>query len=509
MAAEAVSNGGDMFDLMPRLVRLGDAAFQAYCDPKPAHGGFEEVRIPDMTILFLDKEYLRNSFQGVLEVKLISAENIPPRAPERMLDAPNPYALVSLRHAGQPLTRPYKLRSDNVRRNPAWPKAPPMYFPVRNRQTDLLRIGLCDEGPRARQSRLGTLFGISEYEPEPLCSKELALDELFQHPADMTAAGAVDVREEGRTKDKTDDGVRVETHTKVLQLGGGENARVRIQFRWLPREAVSEAVLDAMTNVYVRPMSWDAPMEIGLNVVQWLRASEYEDVGWRYLKDVMDEAARRHLNQPDGGRGIVGHLRPMAFIECLETETAAWVFYEDDGRRRVVAKMPSWLTDMAVLDMMMPGTADKETIARRLFYGLVGLIPAAISNVVIIPPSWRKRSTWPFLYHAGFMKAYQSVREAVRRVIFDIVLPSEGQLSFPGEGPWELEMTGHSLGGALATLAAHDIWWDARKIDKISNMAMVAFGSPRVGNKVFADYFKDTPIIDAWRVHNVNDIVTR
>ena len=44
--------------------------------------------------------------------------------------------------------------------------------------------------------------------------------------------------------------------------------------------------------------------------------------------------------------------------------------------------------------------------------------------------------------------------------------------------------TGHSLGGALATLAAVDI---KKKLG--GDVEFINFGSPRVGNKEFFDYF--------------------
>ena len=46
-------------------------------------------------------------------------------------------------------------------------------------------------------------------------------------------------------------------------------------------------------------------------------------------------------------------------------------------------------------------------------------------------------------------------------------------------------VTGHSLGGAIATMAAIDLYWIYGAKIKIIN-----FGSPRVGNLAFHDYFK-------------------
>lgn len=71
--------------------------------------------------------------------------------------------------------------------------------------------------------------------------------------------------------------------------------------------------------------------------------------------------------------------------------------------------------------------------------------------------------------HAGFFKAWTSVRDRV----FASVEKSESVV-----------FTGHSLGGALATLAALDWTCTTRKPADV-----VTFGSPQVGDELFVDAF--------------------
>ena len=66
--------------------------------------------------------------------------------------------------------------------------------------------------------------------------------------------------------------------------------------------------------------------------------------------------------------------------------------------------------------------------------------------------------------HGGFLRAYLSVREAVHRLLKEL-------------GGTTLLVTGHSLGGALAVLAACDFGAQFR-----GNLKCITFGSPRVGN---------------------------
>jgi len=67
-------------------------------------------------------------------------------------------------------------------------------------------------------------------------------------------------------------------------------------------------------------------------------------------------------------------------------------------------------------------------------------------------------------------------------------------------------ITGHSLGGALATLAAFDLS-KSRVIDK-SKMQVYNFGSPRVGNYEFSRAFADEGI-PSYRIVNSRDPVSQ
>lgn len=75
--------------------------------------------------------------------------------------------------------------------------------------------------------------------------------------------------------------------------------------------------------------------------------------------------------------------------------------------------------------------------------------------------------------HGGFFRAFSSVRERITERV--------KQMS-------AVTFTGHSLGGALATLAAAWYCGAQRKIGRL-----ITFGSPKVGNDEFADNFDDIP----------------
>src|SRR5256885_868415 len=113
------------------------------------------------------------------------------------------------------------------------------------------------------------------------------------------------------------------------------------------------------------------------------------------------------------------------------------------------------------------------------------------------PTDWLANLSFPQVPHAwgmvekGFSGLYQqcsvSVITAVKRVT----------------GSPKVFVTGHSLGGALATLATADL-----AINGIT-AAMYNIASPRVGNAAFAGKFNSNGQVAAsWRIVNTEDIVT-
>jgi triacylglycerol lipase len=94
------------------------------------------------------------------------------------------------------------------------------------------------------------------------------------------------------------------------------------------------------------------------------------------------------------------------------------------------------------------------------------------------------------LTHKGFTDIYMSAREQ----IFEII----NQLS-PDK---PLFITGHSLGGALATLASLDLASNS----EFSAPIVYTFGAPRVGDPKFASSY-NAVIATHWRFQNEFDIV--
>lgn len=101
------------------------------------------------------------------------------------------------------------------------------------------------------------------------------------------------------------------------------------------------------------------------------------------------------------------------------------------------------------------------------------------------------------LAHEGFYHAYQTLSRQV------IAAASQYRDEHPSA---KFIITGHSLGAALSTFAALDI---KEQLKPATETTFYTYGSPRVGNDLFADYiFSHYPNGTYQRIVHTNDIYT-
>ncbi|GLC67731.1 hypothetical protein PLESTF_000599600 [Pleodorina starrii] len=189
-----------------------------------------------------------------------------------------------------------------------------------------------------------------------------------------------------------------------------------------------------------------------------------------------------------GGGGGADDLSPVMFLECWDTDTQVWMFRNVAKRSLVIAfrgteKVRDWLTNF-----QFAGEKPYDLVAKR---------PKTAPGGAEV------------LVHSGFLSAYKSVRKASNALIRTLT----GGFAQPPDRAWRLLVTGHSLGGALATLAAYDLavqrWEYEQEAKRPSHVALelYSWGCPRVGNKAFAEDFRAL-LPSAWRFTNRLDVVT-
>lgn len=117
-----------------------------------------------------------------------------------------------------------------------------------------------------------------------------------------------------------------------------------------------------------------------------------------------------------------------------------------------------------------------------------------IQDLIVEP----KEKTYPYsgasrsgaLMHRGFVAAYFSVRDQIHDYIRNSAVSS-------------LVITGHSLGGALATLCAVDIQYNFS--DKVT-IETYTYGAPKVGNDGFQDSYNQR-VPNSYRIVHGMDLV--
>ena len=103
--------------------------------------------------------------------------------------------------------------------------------------------------------------------------------------------------------------------------------------------------------------------------------------------------------------------------------------------------------------------------------------------------------------HSGFLADYTAVVGQLKK---ELLNPKR-------KGSKGIVIVGHSLGGAMAMLATHDLMTDYEEskvpVDKRPPITLYTFGQPRTGDKTFVDRLVAAPNVQMWRVVNDGDIV--
>ncbi|NUO50402.1 MAG: lipase family protein, partial [Polyangiaceae bacterium] len=135
-----------------------------------------------------------------------------------------------------------------------------------------------------------------------------------------------------------------------------------------------------------------------------------------------------------------------------------------------------------------------------------GTEPSQMADIATDLKTWKtplSERGWPAAWgsaHAGFVDAFESVEPVLMKKLTEI--------AERGDRIW---ITGHSLGGGLATLMAARLLRAREEGATFDVAGVYTFGSPRVGNKAFAAKFRDAVTkagTNAVRVRNADDVVT-
>uniref|UniRef100_A0A0D9W706 C2 domain-containing protein n=1 Tax=Leersia perrieri TaxID=77586 RepID=A0A0D9W706_9ORYZ len=162
---------------------------------------------------------------------------------------------------------------------------------------------------------------------------------------------------------------------------------------------------------------------------------------------------------------IKSDFEKICFLDNVSTDTQVAIWRDSSRRRLVVAfrgtEQSKW-KDL-VTDLM--------------------LVPAGLN-----PERLGGDFKQEVQVHSGFLSAYDSVRNRIIALVNNAVgyMDEDSAENIP---KWHVYVTGHSLGGALATLLALELSSSQMAKSGVIFVTMYNFGSPRVGNRRFAEVY--------------------
>ncbi|GAB4817731.1 hypothetical protein N2152v2_004777 [Parachlorella kessleri] len=115
------------------------------------------------------------------------------------------------------------------------------------------------------------------------------------------------------------------------------------------------------------------------------------------------------------------------------------------------------------------------------------------------------------MVHMGFHRAWfaNKFNEKILSRLAQVLKGCTQQQADAGTGKdVTVHVTGHSLGGALATLCAFDIRQRCPFAAYTTNIRVYTFGAPRTGNHAFAELYNEA-LPDTWHIINNDDMITR
>jgi len=529
-AEKAVKDAAGVDDIpdfdLPTAVAMGVCSFEAYNEPGPMVGVAEGSETGTYKV-FLDKDYLEERVKGILQVHLRWGTELPTRSIEETEDDSDDSAGGG---------------DDDVSRGNDEEKDISPYLSVSvGPAAGVTRVA---EKARHAQWRETFFLNIRDVEDDLVVKVFDQSDEKAIGPGDREVLARASVA----LAPMADGAV----HDVTLDLGRGGKVDVSMQYTLLADTSFEEVQARSVSQMMTDDWSDGEDAEPESTQNDWFDTSRRL---WRtsqklFQADVprmrLEEASRLADNVPPDrkefklwqglledvvSRELTVRARPLAFVANPETDTELWVYRNPQQKDLIFAfrgtsSPKDMLTDMSVeLKPFKPGQKVSEPSEEEITQELgTGSKLAPLVDKLRDLENWIGKLTvgktrklglakWvtsqaQMLYasehdevwvHKGFLMAYQSVAGSLLELAEEVM---------EGDEQWTVYATGHSMGGALATLFAYEVaQHDFRKAPK-PEIQMWGFGSPRVGNIPFAEHY-DELVFNTWRISNLNDIVTK
>lgn len=166
------------------------------------------------------------------------------------------------------------------------------------------------------------------------------------------------------------------------------------------------------------------------------------------------------------------------------------IFHEPDYEVRAIV---AW-SDQDIV-VAFRGTQEPSNVVADIMLWRTGHPRMPNKGKNFVSQWWKKP-----LVHYGFLRSFLSnhIGDDVVRLIYSLVVSRRGRVN--------VRFTGHSLGGALATLCAYEVAQACHELLAPDQIMCYTFGAPRVGNKYLAEELEGM-VPNLWNVVNNVDMV--
>lgn len=203
-------------------------------------------------------------------------------------------------------------------------------------------------------------------------------------------------------------------------------------------------------------------------------------------------------------KDLVADAAGCLFLQSVATNTQIWFFVDEKNKCVVVSfrgteqsSVKDGLTDAQLfMQCWTPGEEIRLDICTELTVGIPAFLPKGFGVREKLEEEGESMDKDRCAIHYGFLQAYKSIQEPLHRAIKLLSEDLSEEYSF--------FLTGHSLGGALATVAALDM--QEKYNLGADRLCVMSFGAPKVGNMNFARGFNKR-VPNAFRIINDKDAI--
>lgn len=414
-----------VFD-MDLAVVLGAHAFDAYIDPSMGEGK-NCVGLDKTMITISDSEFIQRSFTGLLIGTLKKGQFRNEKEEdftERLISGGQPDLYVNMHIEEKDSSRVLESYRSNVKPNnimPEWRES--FSFYIRGDPSKAtLKINAFDEDMFSEDDFIG--------------SGELKLEHLLAN-----------VQENDKALVEVPVPIYEQKQAGWFGLGGGKRRKgtVMVELQFVPFASDSASASADKSGYASEKMK--APKGASPGEADW-----EELVTRRVERCLAAEGPGRRGSRGEALlRSLGTGLHKICSLDNSQTDTQASIWADFESRQMVLSFRGT--EQIKVKDVL----TDINLVQARFFPGVVeqhswGCSPAGLED------QEEAQGLREVLVHKGFLSAFRSVEPAVLQLLTMILIPQAGD-SDEGDDdePWTIHITGHSLGGALASLMTFDL----------------------------------------------------